>query len=272
MGSNFRKKIKYANFSSMIVSGILLCGSLLGIIELQKQEMLQQRQQKSTEGHQQIEDSEKRSLQWFSKFPTFGLQNLTADWIYLNFIQYFGDTTLREKLGYSLCPSYFKTLVNRDPQFVNALIMLDVCTALFAGEPLQSLQELQLSTETLKPKMEAVTIRPYYVWQAIGINQLLFQGKPLQAKQSYEKAVSWAKDYYDPESRRFIANMQKSITYLAENPNSKMAQIGGWFNILNNNPDKRTLDRVIKEIELLGGKVKINSQGQFSVELPQGTD
>ncbi|MEB3219932.1 MAG: hypothetical protein VKN72_27345 [Nostocales cyanobacterium 94392] len=272
MRPNSRISIKLSSWLSIITPLFFFITSAYGIITLQKTDVAKQSQQKNLVDYHQNETTEMQSLQLLRKIPSLGFQNVISDWVYLNFIQYFGDTEVREKIGYGLCPDYFTTLVSKDSKFTNAVIIMDVCTAIFAGEPFESLQKLQLSAKSLQPQMDAVTVRSYYVWRAIGINQLLFQGQPLKAAESYKKAVAFAEKYNDEDSHRFIENMKRSITYLTNNPNSKMAQIGAWVNVLNTNPDPKTLQRVIKEIELLGGKVQKIEAGGFNVKLPPETN
>ena len=263
------KKLKLLR--SLFPLGIVI-SAISGIIFLQSHEIQKTEHQLEQTEYMAQESKEKKSLIFFENLPSLGLQNLMADWLYLQFIQYFGDNPAREKTDYKLCPIYFKNIVTRDSRFTNAVINLDVCTSIFAGYPLQSIQYLTDSVEKIQPKMEGVTIRPYYIWRALGMAQLLFSGEPLAAAESYKKAIEWAKEYQDEDSQRFIANLQKSVNYLAKNPDSTMAQIGAWVNVLNTNPDEKTFKRVVQEIKSLGGTVEISSDGQLKVTLPKNAD
>jgi len=260
------------NLLNTLLNGSLVLGTITGIILLQNQEIKQTELQLQQTQYLAQEEQENQALKIFEHLPSLGMQNLFGDWLYLKFIQYFGDNLAREKTGYELCPTYFKNVVEKDPRFVNALINLDVCASIFAGRPLQSIEYLNDSVKQIQPKMEAVTIRPYYVWRSLGIALLLFLGKPLEAANSYRNAINWAKSYQDKDSQRFIDNLQKSIDYLEKNPNSKMAQIGAWVNVLNTNPDEKTFKRVVQEIETLGGKVETSPSGRIQVSVPKNAD
>jgi hypothetical protein len=251
---------------------LLIALTVLGILILQNQSINKNQQVLTTESYQQQDKKDRQKLNIISLLPTFGLQNIWADWIFLQFIQYFGDGKARLATDYDQCPLYFKTIVGQDPRFVDAINYLDVCTSIFAGYPLESIQYMKNSLPKMKAKMEGVRIRPYYIWRSLGIGQLLFQGKPLEAAQSYQRAIDWAKIYQDSESNNFINNLQQSVNFLAKNPDSKMAQIGAWASVLGNNPDEKTLKRVTKEVEALGGTVKIGLDGQVKFIVPEETD
>lgn len=67
----------------------------------------------------QAEQQEAMRLQLLKQMPTFGFDNLIASWTFLNFLQYYGDTPVRQQTGYSLSPNYFDLITQRDPRFVD---------------------------------------------------------------------------------------------------------------------------------------------------------
>lgn len=256
----------------VVLNILLIALTLLGILTIQNQSISKSQKVLKTDLYQKQDKKERQQLNIMNFLPTFGFQNIWADWLFLQFIQYFGDSKARLATDYDQCPLYFKTIVRKDPRFVDAINYLDVCTSIFAGYPLESIQYMKDSIPYMEAKMEGVRIRPYYIWRSLGISQLLFQGKPLDASQSYQRAIDWAKNYKDSESDKFRNNLQKSVNFLAKNPDSKMAQIGAWASVLGNNPDEKTLKRVTKEVEALGGTVKIGLDGQVNFIVPQEAD
>ena len=54
-------------------------------------------------------------LQLLSNLPNFGFRNLVSNWVFLNFLQYFGSSDERNTVGYSLSPEFFEVIVARDP-------------------------------------------------------------------------------------------------------------------------------------------------------------
>ena len=49
-------------------------------------------------------------LQLLSRLPDFGFSNLMSNWIFLNFLQYFGDSAARDVMGYDLSPDFLRSL------------------------------------------------------------------------------------------------------------------------------------------------------------------
>lgn len=190
----------------------------------------------------------------------------------MQFIQYFGDSDARDLVGYGLSPEYFKLVSEKDPLFVNALLRLETSTSIFAGYPKISVELLGKSLEKMPEQFLSPGTAPYYVWRAKGTNELLFLADPQAAKESYKKAVEWARHSQNDENQNFINVTTDSIKFLEKNPDSRKAQIGAWLSILGSSQDAQTFKRVVKEIERLGGKVTVEPGGQISVKVPDDFD
>jgi hypothetical protein len=249
-----------------IITVIGIC--LFGIVKLQLPEINNNQIKLTNDEYIKQSNQEKIGLNVISKLPSLGFSNLIANWVYLKFIQYFGDGNARDNIGYSLSSAYFTELVDRDPKFVEAMLKLDTSTSLFAGEPQTSVSLLNRALKSMPQKFISIPSPPYYLWTFKGIDELLFLGKPLIAKQSYSTAVQWAKEYPRETTQNFIATTNQTIRFLDKNPSSKVAQIGSWAAILGNSADKKTTERAVKEIRALGGEVFINDQGRLSVRVP----
>ena len=52
-------------------------------------------------------------LNLLERLPTFGFDNVLADWVFLNFLQYFGDQDARRITSYQLSPEYFEVIIDR---------------------------------------------------------------------------------------------------------------------------------------------------------------
>jgi hypothetical protein len=257
-------------FISLISSVLIVLLSLAGIVLLQYSG-IQKKENKLTKAEYQSQAKEEElQLSFLSKTPALGFENVLADWTYLKFIQYFGDDKAREKTGYSLVPKYFSLVVERDPHFIDALMPLEVATSLFAALPEKSVDLLGQALQNIPPKF-ITRIAPYYLWRAKGNDELLFLGDLEAAKQSYAKSIVWAESSNDEDSQKIIDISKRSIKFLEKNPDSKIARIGAWVNILANRPDPKTVKRVIREIEALGGKVIKTSNG-MTVQVPKDTE
>jgi hypothetical protein len=258
----------FALFRQSFTASFAACLCTLGVGWLQfprMQKLLHSNKTAALEIQRTI-DSEKVRLNFLKKMPSFGYSNIIANWVYLNFVQYFGDDEVRAKTGYSLSPEYFEVILGRDPRFIPAYLSLSTSTSMYAGMPERS---IKLTEKALKSLSPWVPEKSYYVWRYKGIDELLFLGKSSMAQHSFEIAADWASQHTDQESKQAASVSQKTAEFLKQNPNSKLARISSWTMILNNQVDKTTRQRAINEIEALGGKVISNPDGIYKIKLSE---
>lgn len=253
---------------SMLSSAIIALLSLSGVIYLQLPETRIQHEKLTKKEYQKLDDKERISLSFFERVPNLGFSNLFADWLYLRFIQYFGDLDARANIGYVLSPIYFTQLVDQDPRFVNALLKLDTATSLFDGNPKNSIAQLSKSLKVIPSQLSPVVMQPYSLWIYKGIDELLFLGDTKAAQNSYRMAADWGKKSADPQDQQISQRLSNTVEYLEKNPDSKAMQIASWASLLGNRPDKKTVERIVKEIVSLGGEVLIDPDGQIQVRIP----
>jgi hypothetical protein len=245
----------------------VVCALAIGMLQVpQLNDLKNGTQNAAPEALQQQANSEKLRLNLLSQTPVFGFDNLLADWVFLNFLQYFGDDNARLQTGYGLSPDYFKIIIARDPRFLGAYIPLSTSISLYAAQPEQSVALMEKGLKSMSPKSPA---QSYYVWRQKGIDELLFLGNTQAARQSFEKAAEWASVYPEPESQNVAAFSLQTAQFLARNPLSKSAQVGAWTMILNNVTDDRTRQIVLARIEALGGQVIVTPQGNVKIRPPQ---
>lgn len=245
----------------------LLCIVAVGVLQLpQLNRMRNRAKTASREVLQQDVKQENLRLNLLQKTPVFGYDNLFADWVFLNFLQYFGDDDARAMTGYSLSPEYFEIIVERDPRFLGAYIGLSTSISLYAGRPEESVALMEKGLKSMSPH---VPEKSYYVWRYKGIDELLFLGDTQAARQSFEKAAEWASTYSDEESQFVAALSRKTAQFLARNPNSKSAQVIAWTMVFNYATDDRTRKIAISRIEGLGGKVTITPEGKLMIQAPR---
>lgn len=249
---------------------LIITLSLTGIVLLQKSRIQVDQATLTAEEYQEQEKQEKVKLDILKKFPALGFNNLLADWIYLRFIQYFGDGKARGYTGYSLSPDYFELIVDRDPRFVNAQLKLSVATSLFAGEAPKTVAYLAQSLKVIPPKLISPSYPPYYLWVYKGIDELLFLGNIEAAKHANMMAAKWAEMYPDEASQNLAARMRETVKFLENNPRSKVAQIGAWSQVLSGAADAKTQERALAEIKALGGEIIVTPDGRLSVRVPPG--
>jgi hypothetical protein len=264
MLSQVRQNLSQSVAASIVVLiGILAVGGL----QVPQLDALRNKAQNATpETLQREVESERLHLNLLQKTPAFGFDNLLADWVFLNFLQYFGDDPARAVTGYQLSPDYFEVIVDHDPRFREMYLFLATSGSLYAGMPERSVALMEKGLQSLSPK---VPPKSYYVWRQKAIDELLFLGNAQAARQSFEKAAEWASMSSDEESQNVAAMSRQTAEFLRRNPNSKSAQVAAWTMVLNNVTDDRTRKIAISRIEALGGKVSITPQGVVKIQLPQ---
>jgi hypothetical protein len=244
---------------------IFLCILGVGLLQFPRmQKLLNSDTTVSSETLAKEINSEKLRLNFLKKLPSFGYDNLIADWVYLSFLQYFGDDPVRNKTGYSLSPEYFEVILEHEPRFIPAYLSLSVSTSMYAAMPERSIDLMERGLKSLSPW---VPKKSYYVWRYKGIDELLFLGNLPAAKQSFLKSASWASKHSDQESQQVAFVSQKTTEFLNKNPSTKNAQIAGWTLVLNNSVDEKTRKKAISTIEALGGKVIVNPDGTTKIKL-----
>lgn len=257
------------NLSQSVAASIVVLISILAVGGLQVPQLdaLRNKAQNPTSATLQREvESEKLHLNLLQQTPAFGFDNLLADWVFLNFLQYFGDDPARTLTGYQLSPEYFEVIVDHDPRFREMYSFLATSGSLYAGMPERSVALMEKGLQSLSPK---VPPKSYYVLRQKGIDELLFLGNAQAARQSFEKAAEWASLSADEESQNAAALSRQTAEFLRRNPNSKSAQVAAWTMVLNNTTDDRTRKIAISRIESLGGKVSVTPQGVVKISLPK---
>ena len=247
-------------------------GSILGAFTaivylqaLQLASLKQQNQNVSKVYLQQQEADLKTQLSIAKTLPTFGFDNIIADWHFIDFIQYFGDNELRSQAGYGAAMEYFEAMLDRDPRFLYAYFYLSSTGSLYAGKPEKSVSLMDKGLKSLTPK---VPDRGYYIWRLKAVDELLFLGRVPDARKSMLSAANWASQAATPEGENVAKLSRGTANYLARNPNSKQAQFDAWNMVLTSAVDDTVVKRAIAGIRSTGGKVTIDSTGKFQIKAP----
>lgn len=251
-----------------LIGLLIVCVSVAAIGWLQWPQLLQLKsgsESASVEELQQQADQERLRLALLQKMPTFGFNNLIADWTFLSFLQYFGDQPARQKTDYRLSPDYFEVILSRDPYFIQAYTFLSTSGSLYAGAADQATDIMQRGLQSLKPNVPSDS---FYAWRQLGIDQLLFLGDSQAARQSFLTAAQWAAQSSAPGSRESASFSRQTADFLAANPDSKTAQVAAWAMVLGTAPDNRTQETAIQRIRSLGGQISQNPDGTYGVRPP----
>ena len=145
----------------MVLLHLAIAGAALtGVIILQRSQL--NKNSSLIASPQQAEQQEALRLQLLKKTPTFGFDNLVADWTFLNFLQYYGDDAAREQTGYSLSPQYFDIITQRDPRFVDTYLFISGTLSYQLGQPKLALEYMKRGTDALSPEIDPTSFR---IWQ-----------------------------------------------------------------------------------------------------------
>jgi hypothetical protein len=262
-------KVKLLQVSPLLFGQI---GSILGsfavVIYLQTPQLASLKQQHrglSKADLQQAEARAKVQLSFVKMLPALGFDNIVADWHFMEFLQYFGDTDVRSQAGYAAALDYFDVILDRDPRFLYTYYYLSNTGSLYAAQPERS---VALMTQGLKSFTPQVPDRGYYVWRLKGVDELLFLGRIPDARTSMLTAADWARQQLDREGQNVAQVSLNTAKYLARNPNSKQAQFDAWNMVLTGAVDESVAKRAIAEIRAMGGKVTTTPTGELKVEAP----
>ena len=235
--------------------------ALLGVVGIQR---LHLDRPLADSDPQQTERQESWRLKLVKQSPAFGFDNLIADWTFLNFLQYYGDTEVRQKVGYSLSPAYFELITQRDPRFVNSYLFLSSSISYQLGQPEVAVRLMDRGTAALSPQIDA---NAFLVWRFKGLDQLLLLGDVPGAIHSHEMAAQWV---VGTPSENLVPLFQQVANFLRRDPNSRLVRFQAWTSVYEQAiavKDKPTQERAKREILAIGGKARIN-KGQLEFVLP----
>ncbi|NJK27897.1 MAG: hypothetical protein HC925_04355 [Coleofasciculaceae cyanobacterium SM2_3_26] len=140
------KQFRPIGFFTNIAIALLALGSVVGIQSIGKQT-------KATLTPQRLEEQERLRLEAIDRLPTFGYDNLLASWVFLQYIQYFGDDVRNER-GYALNLPYFDAITRLDPRFVEVYPMISIGVSLYMGKPEEAIALMERGTQALSSTFE----------------------------------------------------------------------------------------------------------------------
>lgn len=205
-------------------------------------------------------------LQLLKTMPTFGFENLLADWTWLNFLQYFGDEANRKRFGYELNENYFDAITALDPRWLDIYVFLSTAVSFYQGNPETAIQFMERGTTALFPGQPP---EAWLIWRLKAIDQLLLAGDTPGAIQSLEMAANWAENttYQD-----FAPQFRQAAQTLKENPDNPLVRINAWLSVYSQVTDQRVQERALQELLKLGVKPQVGADGQTTFVIPPGLE
>ncbi|MGD1715527.1 hypothetical protein [Dapis sp. BLCC M172] len=211
------------------------------------------------------EQKEALKLKLWKASPTFGFDNLIADWVFLQFLQYFGDDAARNETGYSLSEDYFDIITRLDPKWVDIYLFLSNSLSIYEGKPKVAVEYMTRGTDALSPEIDP---KAWQVWRFKGIDQLLLVGDIPGAIRSHEMAAEWADNTSYQELSSLFRN---TAEFLKTDPDSKLIKFNAWLWVYYQTRDQRVRERAQQEILKLGGKVEMSEDGEKRFVLPDAS-
>lgn len=254
----------------IVILSSLAIASVAGIIAIQSQSLqrlLQELEKPPSEEHlQQTLKLRQTALTLKRYMPSLGFNNLVANQVFLQFLEYFGDLEARLITGYELSPEYFEVILEHDPYFLEAYFFLSTSTSIYAGLPEKTVELLSEKLVTLSPTLPRGS---YYIWRYKGADELLFLGDEQAARESFTMAGDWALADGSPEALKIAELSHQTAQFLAQDSASIAARIRVWETVLLDSIDEAVRQFAIQEIEALGGQVLVDETGDDQVILPE---
>ncbi|WP_293334980.1 MULTISPECIES: hypothetical protein [unclassified Microcoleus] len=273
---------KIENFSrkwlSLLVNGVIGAAALAGVITMQSIGQLGGmtsvgvEEQKSPsaisaasfkQAAQQEVQQEALRLKMLKNLPSFGFDNLIADWTFLKFLQYFGDDEARNVTGYNLSQDYFDIVTQRDPRWADIYLFLSTAVSFYQGKPETAVKFIERGTNALSPQIHP---QAWIVWRTKGIDELLLLGDIPESIRSHEMAADWVEK--TPNESKLAPVFRATAEFLRRDPDSVPVRFNAWSTVYYQTTDKLVRQRAKQALVKLGARVQKDRDGKESFILP----
>lgn len=270
-------EVKFAEFSqkwlSLLVSGAIGLAALVGVVTMQGSERLGGMAGVATgEGNapsipaatvKQSVQQEAVRLQLLKALPTFGFNNLIADWTFIQFLQYFGDDPARDVTGYNLSSKYFDVITKLDPRRVEIYPFLAVSVSFYEAKPETTVQLMERGTNALSPEVHPDA---WQVWRHKGLDELLLLGDAQASARSHEMAADWVEE--TPKGQQLARAFRSTAQFLRRDPDSVPVRFAAWSSVYYQTNDKLVRRRAKEALLRLGAQVQKDKNGEERFVLP----
>lgn len=261
----FSVRQTWKSWSGIAAHVAITSGAIAGIVMIQLDRLRQP--SINLETPQQVEQQERLRLDLLSGMPSFGFNNMIANWTFLNFIQYYGDEPARKITGYALSPKYFDLVTQHDPRFVETYLFVSGTISHQLGQPELALELMKRGTDALTPQMHP---RAFSVWRSAGLDQILLLGDLSSAARSFDMTAKWAAE--SEEYKEFAPNFQGTANFLRSNPDIDLVRFQAWTVVFDDaiaSGDQQSIDRAKREILKLGGIERKTAKGEIVFLMPE---
>ncbi|MCC3416198.1 MULTISPECIES: hypothetical protein [unclassified Microcoleus] len=273
---------KIENFSrkwlSLLVNGVIGAAALAGVITMQSIGQLggmtsvgvEEQKPLSAisaasfkQAAQQEAQQEALRLKMLKNLPSFGFDNLIADWTFLKFLQYFGDDEARNVTGYNLGQDYFDIVTQRDPRWADIYLFLSTAVSFYQGKPETAIKFIERGTNALSPQIHP---QAWIVWRTKGLDELLLLGDIPESIRSHEMAADWVEK--TQEGKKLAPLFRATAEFLRRDPDSVSVRFNAWSTVYYQTTDKLVRQRAKQALVKLGARVQKDRDGKESFSLP----
>jgi len=263
---------------SLLVTGAIGSAALAGVITMQSIGQLGGMPATSVQGQkpvsamsaasfkqasQQEVQQEALRLKMLKTLPSFGFDNLIADWTFLKFLQYFGDDEARDVTGYNLSQDYFDIITRRDPRWADIYLFLSTAVSFYQGKPETAVKFIERGTNALSRQNNP---QAWIVWRTKGLDELLLLGDIPDSMRSHEMAADWVENTAD--GPKLAPLFRATAEYLRRDPDSVPVRFNAWSTVYAQTTDKLVRQRAKQALVKLGAQVKKDKDGNESFILP----
>ncbi|HSF76114.1 MAG TPA: hypothetical protein VLA84_20115 [Microcoleus sp.] len=265
---------------SLLVNGVIGLAALAGVVTMQSSGQLGGMSPVGVQGQkplsamsaarfkqaaQQEAQQEALRLKMLKTIPSFGFDNLIADWTFLKFLQYFGDDEAREVTGYNLSQDYFDIVTQRDPRWADIYLFLSTAISFYQGKPETAVKFIERGTRALavSPQLHS---QSWIVWRTKGLDELLLLGDIPDSIRSHEMAADWVEG--SPEGPELAPMFRATAEYLRRDPDSVPVRFMAWSTVYAQTTDKLVRQRAKQALVKLGAQVQKDKDGKESFILP----
>ncbi|MBD2329454.1 hypothetical protein [Alkalinema sp. FACHB-956] len=266
MVGSYRVGNRWKNLCFSLAKLAISAGALTGLVAMQRSQL--QQGAMFTFSPEQLNQQERWKLEVLQRSPTFGFDNLMADWVFLNFLQYDGDEEARTKLGYELAPQFFDLVTRWDPRFVESYLFLSGTLSYRLGKPELAVDYMTRGTDALQPDQHPQAFLP---WRFKALDQLLLLGDVPGSIVSHDRAGDWALQSTDPEIRKVGPLMKQTAAFLQTDPDSRMVRLWGWSSVFEQaeaTRDRSTQERARQDLLKIGAEERKDPEGRTYFVLP----
>ncbi|MEG4322133.1 MULTISPECIES: hypothetical protein [unclassified Microcoleus] len=263
---------------SLLVNAAIGLAALAGVITMQSNAQLGGMTPVGVEGQkplsaisaasfkqaaQQEAQQEALRLKMLKNLPSFGFDNLIADWTFLKFLQYFGDDEARDVTGYNLSEDYFDIVTQRDPRWADIYLFLSTAVSFYQGKPEIAVKLIERGTNALSPEIHP---QAWIVWRTKGLDELLLLGDIPESIRSHEMAAEWLEK--TPDGKKLAPIFRATAEYLRRDPDSVPVRFTAWSTVYYQTTDKLVRQRAKQALVKLGARVQKDRDGKERFILP----